>query len=38
MGVKYRIHELSALAILRNAEEAADGGYRFLLSESATKS
>jgi len=38
MGVKYRIHELSALAILRSAEEPADGGYRVLLSERTTKS
>ena len=37
MQVKYRIRELSALAILRNAREAEDGSYSFRLSEDATK-
>ncbi|NCB52328.1 MAG: hypothetical protein EOM54_10655 [Clostridia bacterium] len=37
MQVKYRIRELSALAILRNAREMDDGSYSFRLSEDATK-
>lgn len=37
MQIEYRIRELSALAILRNAREAKDGNYSFLLSEDATR-
>lgn len=36
MQIKYRIRELSALAILRNAKEETDGSYTFQLSEEAT--
>ncbi|OJU16539.1 MAG: hypothetical protein BGN88_03530 [Clostridiales bacterium 43-6] len=37
MQMKYRIRELSALAILRNSRETDDGGYSFWLSEDAMK-
>ena len=37
MNTKYRIYELSAIAIMRNAKQDDDGIYRYYLREEATR-